>query len=97
MQRDARTAFYIDPQDIDKIGKYMDKGYEVGTIYHSHTETTAHFSASDKSAALENGKPSYPEAFYAVLSVVKYQAVDFKAYASDHSRRDFDQVWPKES
>ena len=92
--RDARTAFYIDPRDLEKIGSHMDRGYEVGTIYHSHVETTAHFSASDKAQALVSGRPAYPEAFYLVMSVMKFRIDDVQAYAWESEQKDFLRVWP---
>jgi proteasome lid subunit RPN8/RPN11 len=93
-RRDARTAFYIDPRDLAKIAIRMERGYEVGTIYHSHVETGANFSGTDKAQALVDGSPAYPEAFYVVMSVRRHQVRDIQAYAWDSKQRDFLCVTP---
>jgi proteasome lid subunit RPN8/RPN11 len=99
--RDARTAFSIDSLDLEKIGRHMEDGYRVGTIYHSHPESAAHFSRTDKAQALTNGKPAYPEAFQVVVSVRKLfwvpRVTEVGAYAWDAKEKDFLSVWPRTS
>jgi proteasome lid subunit RPN8/RPN11 len=87
--RDSRTAYFIDPQDLLAIGRLEGQGYRVATIYHSHVDTGAYFSATDRQNALINGEPSYPDAVYVVVSVVGGRAADAAAFVWDASERDF--------
>ncbi len=87
--RDARTAYFIDPKDLLAIGRREGEGYRVAAIYHSHIDTGAYFSATDRQNALINGEPAYPDAVYVVLSVVERRAVDAAAFVWDPSARDF--------
>lgn len=87
--RDARTAYFIDPRDLLTIGRREGEGYRVATIYHSHIDTGAYFSATDRQNALINGDPAYPDAVYVVLSVVERRVVDASAFVWDPSARDF--------
>jgi proteasome lid subunit RPN8/RPN11 len=87
--RDARTAYFIDPKDLLTIGRRESEGYRVATIYHSHIDTGAYFSATDRQNALINGSPAYPEAVYVVLSVMERRVVDAAAFVWDQSTRDF--------
>ena len=75
--RDARTAYYIDPQDLLLIGRLESEGFAVAVIYHSHVDaqergggTGAYFSETDRQQALLGGQPMYPKATYVVTSVV---------------------------
>ena len=87
--RDSRTAYFIDPQDLLVIGRREADGYRVATIYHSHVDTGAYFSATDRQNALINGEPSYPDAVYVVVSVVEGRAAEAAAFVWDPSGRDF--------
>jgi proteasome lid subunit RPN8/RPN11 len=87
--RDSRTAYFIDPQDLLAIGRLEAQGYRVATIYHSHVDTGAYFSATDRQNALINGEPSYPDAVYVVVSVVEGRAADAAAFVWEASERDF--------
>jgi proteasome lid subunit RPN8/RPN11 len=87
--RDARTAYFIDPKDLLAIGRREGEGYRVATIYHSHIDAGAYFSATDRQNALINGEPAYPDAVYVVLSVVERRVVDAAAFVWDPSARDF--------
>ena len=87
--RDSRTAYYIDPKDLLTIGRREGEGYRVAVIYHSHIDTGAYFSATDKRNALINDEPSYPDAVYVVLSVVKGKVADAQAFVWDLAARDF--------
>jgi proteasome lid subunit RPN8/RPN11 len=73
--RDARTAYYIDPADLLRIGRLESEGFGVAVIYHSHVDVGAYFSATDKRQALlgedpQTHDPMYPEAAWVVTSVV---------------------------
>jgi len=68
--RDARTAYYIDPKDLLRIGALERDGFAVAVIYHSHVDAGAYFSETDRRQALVAGEPAYPAAVYVVTSVV---------------------------
>jgi [CysO sulfur-carrier protein]-S-L-cysteine hydrolase len=87
--RDARTAYYIDPKDLLTIGRREAEGYRVATIYHSHIDTGAYFSETDKRNALVDGEPAYPDAVYVVVSVLAGRPSTANAFAWDPERRDF--------
>ena len=67
--RDARTAYYIDPKDLLRIGDLERQGFAVAVIYHSHVDAGAYFSETDVRQALVGGEPAYPGATYVVTSV----------------------------
>ena len=71
--RDARTAYYIDPKDLLRIGELEREGFDVAVIYHSHIDAGAYFSETDRRKALVGGEPAYPAATYVVISVVAGQ------------------------
>jgi len=87
--RDARTAYYMDPQDVLKIVRLESDGFGVRTIYHSHIDAGAYFSETDKRQAAPNGQPLYPEATYLVVSVLNGKVVGANAFRWDPARRDF--------
>jgi [CysO sulfur-carrier protein]-S-L-cysteine hydrolase len=87
--RDSRTAYFIDPKDLLTIGRREGQGYRVATIYHSHIDTGAYFSATDRQNALIDGEPAYPDAVYVVLSVVERRVVEAAAFVWDKAARDF--------
>src|SRR5262244_1448195 len=94
--RDARTAYYIDPKDLIAMGRREAQGYRVLTIYHSHIDAGAYFSATDKHNALINSEPAYPEATYVVVSVLQGRVADANAFRWDPVQRDFLSVeWEK--
>jgi proteasome lid subunit RPN8/RPN11 len=68
--RDARTAYYIDPKDLLRIGDLEREGFAVRVIYHSHVDAGAYFSETDIRQALVGGEPAYPGAIYVVTSVL---------------------------
>ena len=78
--RDARTAYYIDPKDLLRIGDLERQGFAVAVIYHSHVDAGAYFSETDRRQALVGGEPAYPSAIYVVTSVVKGQVDDMAAF-----------------
>ena len=94
--RGARTAYYIDPQDLLRIGRLEGEGFAVAVIYHSHIDAGAYFSETDRRQALFGDEPMYPGATYIVSSVrgeVGEPAVDeTAAFRWDPERRDFPRV-----
>ena len=68
--RDARTAYNIDPKELMKILREVEsKQLSIKVFYHSHPEHDAYFSEEDLRMALFDGEPNYPEAGYLVVSV----------------------------
>jgi proteasome lid subunit RPN8/RPN11 len=88
--RDARTAYYIDPKDLLRIGDLERDGFGVAVIYHSHIDAGAYFSETDRRQALVGGEPTYPGAVYVVTSVVGGAVEDMRAYR--WNGRDFVEV-----
>ena len=78
--RDARTAYYIDPKDLLRIGDLEREGFAVTVIYHSHIDAGAYFSETDRRQALVGGAPAYPDAVYVVTSVVAGRVDAMAAY-----------------
>lgn len=87
--RDARTAYYIDPSDLLRIGRLEAEGFGVSVIYHSHVDAGAYFSETDKRNALLGGEPSYPGVVYLVTSVMQGELDATAAFQWDEGRRDF--------
>ena len=87
--RDARTAYYIDPADLLRIGRLEGEGFIVAVIYHSHIDTGAYFSETDRRNALLGDEPCYPTATYVVTSVVGRRVEAMAAFRWDGARRDF--------
>ena len=87
--RDARTAYYIDPKDLLRIGDLERQGFAVAVIYHSHVDAGAYFSETDRRQALIGGEPAYPGAVYVVTSVVGGKMDAVAAFRWDTARRDF--------
>jgi [CysO sulfur-carrier protein]-S-L-cysteine hydrolase len=87
--RDARTAYYIDPADLLRIGRLEAEGFAVAVIYHSHVDAGAYFSDTDKRQALIGGEPAYPGAAYLVTSVVRGRVESVSAFRWDAAGRDF--------
>jgi [CysO sulfur-carrier protein]-S-L-cysteine hydrolase len=87
--RDARTAYYIDPKDLLRIGDLEREGFDVAVIYHSHIDAGAYFSETDRRQAVVGGQPTYPAAVYVVTSVVAGRVEAVAAFRWDAERRDF--------
>ena len=94
--RDARTAYYIDPQDLLQIGRREAEGYRVAVIYHSHIDAGAYFSETDKRNALVGAEPAYPDATYVVVCVGEGRCAEAAAFRWDPDRHDFLPVELKE-
>ena len=92
--RDARTAYYIDPKDLLRIGDLEREGFGIAVIYHSHVDAGAYFSDTDRRQALVDGAPAYPGAVYVVTSVVGGVADAVAAFRWDPDRRDFTPMEP---
>jgi proteasome lid subunit RPN8/RPN11 len=87
--RDARTAYYIDPKDLLRIGDLEHQGFGVAVIYHSHVDAGAYFSETDRRQAVVSGEPAYPGTVYVVTSVVRGAVEAVAAFRWEATRRDF--------
>ena len=87
--RDARTAYYIDPKDLLRIGDLERQGFDVAVIYHSHVDAGAYFSETDRRQAVVGGEPAYPGAVYVVTSLVRGVVDAVAAFRWDPDCRDF--------
>jgi proteasome lid subunit RPN8/RPN11 len=87
--RDARTAYYIEPKDLLRIGDLERQGFDVAVIYHSHVDAGAYFSETDRRQAVVGGEPAYPGAVYVVTSVVRGVVDAVAAFRWDPDCRDF--------
>ena len=87
--RDARTAYYIDPADLLRIGRLEGEGFTVTIIYHSHIDAGAYFSETDRRNAMLGDEPSYPQATYVVTSVMTGRVDGMAAFRWDATQRDF--------
>ena len=90
--RDARTAYYIDPVDLLRIGRLEGEGFAVAVIYHSHIDTGAYFSETDRRNAMMGDEPTYPDTTYIVTSVVDRRVEAMAAFRWDPAARDFTPV-----
>ena len=90
--RDARTAYFIDPKDLLRIGRLEGEGYSIAVIYHSHIDAGAYFSPTDRQQAQISGEPTYPSATYLVTSVMAGRAEAVAGFRWSASERDFVQI-----
>jgi len=90
--RDARTAYYIDPDEALRILKTL-KGNTryIKAFYHSHTEHHAYFSEEDRKRALVWGEPAYPGTGYIVVAVNGGRVDEIKVFVWDEGLKDFKQ------
>jgi len=90
--RDARHAYYMDPQDIHAFSRREAEGYRVHVIYHSHVDAGAYFSETDHRNALIDGEPAYPGVTYVVVAVRNGRAEEANAFRWDAVARRFAEV-----
>lgn len=93
--RDAKTAYFIDPQEILEISRETESlGRTIHAWYHSHPDHPAFFSEEDRKYALieDWNEPLYPQAFYLVYSVRHGVVVEVKAFAWNEKYREFLEV-----
>ena len=88
--RDARIAYYMEPQELYDIISVVEKrGGSVAGFYHSHIDCDAYFSAEDKERAMVWDEPAYPDAVYLVVSVYERTIRGYKCFSWDEGARDF--------
>ena len=80
-KRDARTAYYMDPLEMERIRREKEAGkMALAAIYHSHPEKESYFSPTDSEAAAPFGEPNLPGVAYLVYSVIDGKVADQKAF-----------------
>tara|TARA_B110000438_G_scaffold97109_1_gene96217 strand:+ start:724 stop:1182 length:459 start_codon:yes stop_codon:yes gene_type:complete len=91
--RDARTAYNIDPKELMKILREVEsKKLPIKVFYHSHPEHDAYFSEEDSRMALFDGEPNYPEASYLVVSVYDKKIRDQAMYNWNPESKTFERT-----
>jgi proteasome lid subunit RPN8/RPN11 len=66
----SRESYLMDPQEQFRIHRELARsGGEIVTVWHSHVEVGAYFSAKDRADALIDGAQVVPGAEYLVLGV----------------------------
>ena len=72
----SRTTYRLDPKDQFQVfSEIEDKGWELAGIFHSHTNTEAYPSETDRQQAF------YPDAHYVLLSLADRSNPSLRAYA----------------
>jgi proteasome lid subunit RPN8/RPN11 len=87
--REARHAYYMDPQDILAFNRREGEGWRLHVIYHSHVDVGAYFSETDKRNALAGAEPAYPDVTYVVVAVRHGKAEEANAFCWDPRSQDF--------
>ncbi|MDH4027270.1 MAG: M67 family metallopeptidase [Nitrospirota bacterium] len=79
--RDARTAYFIERREFDRIiSSAKSRGEHILAFYHSHPEHEAYFSEEDVAAQTVFGEPEFPDALHAVVSVMNGGIHDMKCF-----------------
>ncbi len=88
--RDARTAYTIDRDEVDRIySEEKKKGEEIIAFYHSHIDCEAYFSETDKDAQTVFGEPEFPDAVHLIVSVMGGDIRGMKCYKWDRGKENF--------
>ena len=88
--RDAKTAYTINPKDMEQIAaEAKSKGETIVSIFHSHPEHGVYFSAEDKGMAAPWGEPLFPELSYLVVSVYGGEVKNASEFYWDTNKKDF--------
>jgi proteasome lid subunit RPN8/RPN11 len=93
--RDARTAFLMDPKEHLAVLNELDRRkLKLLTVYHSHPDHDAYFSATDRAQAcsFDPAEPDYPDTIYIVMSVRTGKFVRAAAFGWDASAKEFAEI-----
>jgi [CysO sulfur-carrier protein]-S-L-cysteine hydrolase len=90
--RGARTAYHIDDAELVRILRLEREGFRMTVVYHSHVDTGAYFSETDRRNALMGDEAAYPDTTYVVVSVVGGRAAEAAAVRWDPIARAFSPV-----
>lgn len=91
-QRDARTAYLMDPKEQLGVLQEIDRrNLKLKAVYHSHPDHDAYFSATDRARAcsFDPTGPDYPETAYIVMSVRDGKFAAAAAFVWDVLEKDF--------
>lgn len=78
-----RIRYFMDPLDQHKAFMAMDyRNLELFAIYHSHPETEAYPSQTDRGQAFDpdNGEALYPDTYYLILSLADDENPRIRAF-----------------
>ena len=89
--RTARTAYNLGPRDLFFLDKSQRGARPVVSIYHSHIEAGAYFSAEDRRFAVQDGELVYPVE-YLVVSMFDGAPRDANLFRWDRTRGEFDEA-----
>ncbi len=90
--RDARTAFLMDPKEHLAVMNEIDRRkFEMRSVYHSHPDHDAYFSATDRAQAcsFDPSEPDYPNTFYVVMSIRSGRFARAAAFSWDSEKKEF--------
>ena len=90
--RDARTAFLMDPKEHLAVMNELDRRkFELRSVYHSHPDHDAYFSATDRAQAcsFDPSEPDYPDTFYIVMSIRSGRFVNAAAFVWEPGKKEF--------
>lgn len=88
--RDAKTAYTIDPKEMEEVQKNAKKsGNKILCIFHSHPEHGVYFSSEDKEMAAPWGEPLFPDLSYMVVSVYGGHVKNASEFYWDREKKDF--------
>ena len=88
--REAKTAYAIDPKDMERIeNEAKKKNQKIICIFHSHPEHGVYFSAEDKGMAAPWGEPLFPDLSYIVVSVYSGEVKNSSEFYWDNATNDF--------
>lgn len=91
--RDARTAYYIDPREqLNIMTSAEEDGREIVGFYHSHIDAAAFFSPSDEQNALFMGEPLFPGAIHIVVSVCDGEVKEWAVYIWNDAEKRFERA-----
>jgi proteasome lid subunit RPN8/RPN11 len=91
-QRDARTAYLMDPKEQLAVLQEIDRRkLRLKAVYHSHPDHAAYFSATDRAQAcsFDPTEPDYPETAYIVMSVRGGKFAGAAAFVWNTEQKDF--------
>ena len=91
-QRDARTAYLMDPKEQLAVLQEIDRRkLTLKAVYHSHPDHEAYFSATDRAQAcsFDPAEPDYPDTAYIVMSVRDGKFANAVAFAWDIGQKAF--------
>ena len=88
---DARHGFWIDERELlDALKRADERGHELKAIYHSHVDTGAYLSHTDRDAALgPEGRPLWPGVAHLVLAVYENGVRDAACFIWDEQSEAF--------